>query len=190
MSASVTTQTPLRKSHRSALVVPVPHSPQIKEIRTELEHKSHRWMPHINLAYPFHPYDCATQRSTAQMIRRLCEQIPSFSVQLKEIEYFQQRSGRSLFYVAPKNTAPFRNLQEALAEIFPDCADVAHYTRGYQPHMILGASPKGQNPARLLLRLQNKWHPINFRVDTISWAMGSDTGPFASGEHFNLLTSH
>ena len=190
MTASVTTKTPLRKSHRSALVVPVPLRPQIKEIRTHLEHKSHRWMPHINLAYPFHPYDCATQRSTAQMIQHLCEQFPSFSVQLEKIEYFQQRSGRSLFYVAPHNETPFHKLQEALANTFPDCADVAHYTRGYQPHMILGACPKEQNAAELLARLQSKWRTINFRVDTITWAMRSDTGPFANGEDFNLLMSH
>lgn len=190
MSTPDSTQLLLRKSHRSALVVPVPLSPQIKEVRTHLEHKSHRWMPHMNLAYPFHPYDCATQRTTAQMIRQLCEQIPSFSVQLEKIEGFQQRSGRTLFYVAPKNEAPFRNLQEALAETFPDCSDVAHYTRGYQPHLVLGASSKEQNPSDLLALIQNKWHPINFRVDTITWAMRSATGPFANGEHFNLLTTH
>ena len=190
MTASVNTQTPLRKSHRSALVVPVPLSPQIQEIRTHLEHKSHRWMPHINLAYPFHPYDCATQRSTAQMIQQLCEHTPSFLVHLERVECFQQRSGRTLFYVAPRNEVPFKKLQEALAETFPDCADVAHYTRGYQPHMILGSCPKEQDATALLNLIQNKWHPINFRVDTITWAMRTHEGAFANGEQFQLLTSH
>ena len=190
MSTRISTQPLLRKSHRSALVIPVPLSPQIKEVRTHLEHKSHRWMPHMNLAYPFHPYDCATQRTTAYMIRDLCLQIPAFSVKLSHVQCFQQKSGRTLFYVAPENERPFHCLQEALAEIFPDCADVAHYSRGYQPHLILGASPKNGEATLELKDIQAQWQPIHFRVDTIAWAMRQVEGAFAEGEHFNLLTSH
>mgnify|MGYP002029566979 CR=1 FL=1 len=190
MSAPVQTQHLLRKTHRSALVIRVPHSPQIEEFKSGLSTKEERWMPHINLAYPFHPYDCATQPNTAHMLRRLCLDTPSFTVKLSRLGRFAQRSGRHLIYAAPEDERPFMRVQEALADMFPDCADVSHYAKGYKPHMILGAVSSGQSDAFDFDAFASHWHPITFRVDTISWAMRRENGPFAIGESFDLLTSH
>jgi 2'-5' RNA ligase len=190
MSAPVQTQHLLRKTHRSALVVRVPDSPQIEELKSGLTNKEKTWMPHINLAYPFHPYDCATQPNTAQMLRRLCLNTPSFTVRLSRLGRFEQRSGRHLIYAAPEDESPFLRVQEALADMFPDCADVSHYAVGYKPHMILGAVPSQKSGSFSFESVSAQWRPITFRVDAISWAMRQEKGPFAIGETFDLLTSH
>ena len=124
------------------------------------------------------------------MLRRFCQEMPSFAVKLSKVGRFQQRSGRQLIYAAPNDDAPFVQLQEALADLFPDCADVSHYAKGYKPHMILGAVASENETAFDFDALAAQWHPIQFRVESIAWAMRQMNGPFAIGESFTLLTAH
>lgn len=159
---------PPRKTHHTAVVLIPPPStwPPIQAIRKRYDRQVRRWMPHINLLYPFRPPEAwpALLKSIAERIRPL---LP-FTVRLSEIRYFRHRSGRCTLWLAPEPRETLDALQQALLAVVPDCDDVRRFRGGFTPHLSIGQAPDAATCVALQRTLQAQWQPLIFDVTHVS----------------------
>ena len=59
----------------------------IQEIRKNYDRQINRWMPHINLLYPFRPKKRFNKAEND--ISTICSQFKSFQISLKMFQYFE-----------------------------------------------------------------------------------------------------
>jgi 2'-5' RNA ligase len=89
------------KSHHTAVAIipPVEVWEPIQAIRQVHDRQFHRWMPHINLLYPFYPAE-----QFVEVVPRLataCARVSAFPVTLAEFRMFAHPSGRVTLWLAP-----------------------------------------------------------------------------------------
>ena len=74
-----------------ALVPPEEQWPPIQQTRTSLQDKGiYRWPPHINLLYPFVPFDAFDE--AASLLGAALEQVEPFDVTLDSLDVFGGRA--------------------------------------------------------------------------------------------------
>lgn len=156
-----------RKVHKSALVVIPPQSlwDPIQEIRKVHDKAYNRWMPHVNLLYPFVE---ARQFSDAlALVQKAASSIEPFQVKLSQFGHFGQRANCTMWLQPETKNDEMFHLQSALEAQFPLCDDVSNISgKGFTPHLSVGQFSKitieqdKQN-------FQKDWKPIEFEVDRV-----------------------
>jgi 2'-5' RNA ligase len=116
------------KTHQTAVAVVPPQEvwEPIQAIRERHDRQFHRWMPHVNLLYPFYlpeQFDEALPR-----LVDACAKITPFKVTLAEFRFFRHSSRRATLWLAPELKVDLVWLQAALQASCPDC--VALLRRG------------------------------------------------------------
>ena len=147
------------KTHRNSVVaIPTEDSLEpIQAIRRQHDRQINRWMPHVNLLYPFVPrdqFDCALP-----LLTRACAEIPSFDVTLERFRFFTHRSDRSTVWLDPTPKEAFVQLQSALFEAFPSYDEQSKYAAGFSPHLSVGQSGGKQALRALIKTLETDWAP-------------------------------
>jgi 2'-5' RNA ligase len=145
------------KTHKSAAVIIPPESawPPIQAIRERHDRHFRRWMPHINLLYPFRPrheFEAAAAR-----LRQACQAIPPFEVTLATFKSFHHGHERYTLWLSPEPTDRLVALQTALWRVFPDCDDVHHHAGGFVPHVSIGQAQGSQKLETLLVVCQDSF---------------------------------
>lgn len=159
---------PSRKTHHTAVVVIPPEAlwPPIQAIRERHDRQVRRWMPHINLLYPFRPTE-AWPELLEPMAERVRPLLP-FTVRLAEIRYFRHPSGRCTLWLAPEPAEALDALQRALLAVAPECDDVRRHRGGFTPHLSIGQAPDAATCVALQRALQQQWDPLTFPVTHVS----------------------
>jgi len=175
------------KTHRtSVVVIPPPEVWEpIQAIRRQHDRQIHRWMPHVNLLYPFVPreqFDLAVPLLTAA-----CQQVSAFDATLSTFRSFTHASGRSTLWLAPEPQALFVQLQEVLHLAFPDFNDQSRFSGGFTPHLSVGQVASRRELQSLTAMLQAEWQPLPFPIAAVALIWREADGPFQV-EHWLSLS--
>lgn len=167
------------RTHRSALTIVPPEAVwgPIQTIREKHDRQVRRWMPHINLLYPFRPQEEFPALTRA--IATDCTAIIPFTITLAEFRLFRHGSGRCTLWLAPQPAEELRRLQAALQATFPDCGDLGRFPDGFTPHLSVGQFPSPRDCESIRERLQASWQPITFTVEDVALLARGEDSPFA-----------
>jgi 2'-5' RNA ligase len=140
--------------HQTAVAVVPPQEvwEPIQAIREKHDRQFRRWMPHVNLLYPFYPpelFDEALPRLIA-----VCSKIVPFRVTLAEFRFFRHSSRRATLWLAPEPREELVRLQAALQAACPDCDDLCRFATGFTPHLSVGQVGSSDETQRLRDALQ------------------------------------
>lgn len=166
------------KSHHTAVAVVPPEGvwEPIQEIRRRHDRQIHRWMPHINLLYPFRPR--AELPAITPALGDACGGIEPFPVTLGDFRYFRHGSGRCTLWLAPEPAEAVRDLQAALRAAFPDCDDLSRFPAGFTPHLSVGQFASPRECQRVREQLLAGWGPIAFPVTEVALLARAEDLPF------------
>ena len=152
-----------------------------------------RWMPHINLLYPFlaDNDDGATFEDAAKKLRQSLASFKPFTVAFTKdsFSFFKHKKDCTLWLkplwtsgetvlqvnadssksesVTNQNHPEIMDLQRQLVDLFPECSDLNQISSaGFTPHLSLGQfSAKDINTQINILR--NDWTDMKFSVSEI-----------------------
>ncbi len=175
------------KTHHTAVAILPPQEvwEPIQTIRRQYDRQFHRWMPHINLLYPFYPAE-----HFADVLPRLedcCARTAPFAVTLTEFRSFVHPSGRGTLWLAPEPRATLVDFQGALTATFPECDDLSRFQDGFTPHLSVGQARSRQEVDRLMAELRATWQPIRFAVATIALIRRTVDRPFRVEQQMALV---
>lgn len=176
------------KTHWTAVaVIPPQHVWEpLQAIRRRYDRHIHRWMPHINLLYPFVPSDHFS--AVLPQLEATTGHIPAFEVTLEDLRVFTHASGRSTLWLAPQPQEALVRLQRALQTAFPACDDQSRFAHGFTPHLSVGQATASA-ARHLAATLQAGWQPIRFRLDAIALIWRTADTPFAVAHWLPLASS-
>ncbi|KAH3760035.1 Endonuclease/exonuclease/phosphatase family protein [Pelomyxa schiedti] len=163
----------------SAVVVVPPEDQwgQIQQIRQKHDKAYSRWMPHINMLYPFVPdaaFDAAVGR-----IQKAVSHLQPFTVTFQEQSFFEHGPSSCTLFANPTTNPPeaLQTLEKALVEAFPLCTDLSTREGGFHPHLTLGQW-RGKAATEAFMRT-SKWSPITFTVSEIHFISRTAATPFS-----------
>jgi hypothetical protein len=95
------------KTHHTAVAVVPPQEAwaPIQAIREKHDRQLRRWMPHVNLLYPFYPPDRFDE--TLPRLVDACAQVAPFLVTLAEFRFFLHPSGKVPLACARAQANPY-----------------------------------------------------------------------------------
>ncbi|MBM4072100.1 MAG: 2'-5' RNA ligase family protein [Planctomycetes bacterium] len=179
----------IAKTHRTAVVAIPPQEvwAPIQVIRQEHDRQFRRWMPHINLLYPF----VSTEQfgEAAPRLTDVCARIAPFAIALSEFRMFRHPSGTATLWLAPEPAQALIALQAALQAAFPECDDLSRFPAGFTPHLSVGQARTAHEAEQLLHHLQQSWQPICFDLDALAMIRRQQDGPFVIDRWVSLVAS-
>lgn len=166
------------KTHQAAVAVVPPQEVwgPIQAIRERHDRQFRRWMPHINLLYPFYlpeHFDEALPR-----LVDACAKFTPFEVTLAEFRFFQHSSRKATLWLAPEPKADLIHLQAALQAACPDCDDLSPSSAGFVHHLSVGQTNSREEAQRLRDEWQRTWQPIRFELSAIVVLRRDQETPF------------
>ncbi len=171
---------PRYKTHQTSVVAMPSHDiwEPIQTIRREHDRQIHRWMPHINLLYPFYPRDQFQPEEVIPRLAAACQQVPAFEVTLATFRYFKHGAKRATIWLDPEPREAFAHLQSTLQHAFPDYDEQSRYSGGFTPHLSVGQVTSRRALQSLLVTLQTNWTPVKFHLDAVALIWRTADGPF------------
>jgi 2'-5' RNA ligase len=168
----------MRKTHLTALAVVPPEGAwgPIQTIRARHDRQFRRWMPHVNLLYPFlvpERFDEALPR-----LAEACARAGPFLVTLARLDLFLHPSGKATLWLAPEPREALVGLQAALRASCPECDDLSRFPAGFTPHLSVGQAGSAQSARQLLAELQAAWQPLRFEVSSVAVLRRGKDAPF------------
>ncbi|KAL4528201.1 hypothetical protein Ndes2437B_g00302 [Nannochloris sp. 'desiccata'] len=173
------------KVHQSAICIIPPKNiwSQIQAIRAVHDKSYIRWMPHINLMYPFYEDVGSNFEKAGQSAAEALKNIQPFEISLDEFQYFRHNRSSTLWLnpqTRPENR--LQTLHSALLGVFPDCTDLSNDPRRgintFTPHLSVGQWGQNCRPKsdaadaaaqQAQLELQTAWDSVpQFEVTSVA----------------------
>jgi 2'-5' RNA ligase len=157
----------MKKEYTSACVIIPPEDKweQIQLIRKNYDRQINRWMPHINLLYPFYSKDLFYELE--RKFTKICRRVNPFKISFNKFKYFQHRHQNYTMWLNPEPKELVIQLQKKLLEIVPDCNDVNRHKGGFKPHLSVGQVKGKENLLETINKIQNSWNELKFEVSSI-----------------------
>jgi len=156
-----------KKVHQSAVVIIPPRNTwdQIQTIRAVHDKSFKRWMPHINLIYPFVP--ALNFASVVDQVSKSISSFAPFQINFDELGHFGYKVTSTMFVRPKTKSNELILLQNSLQNAFPQFNDISNLSpQGYTPHLSLGQfNPK--DITETLKKFQSLWTPFTFTVSEI-----------------------
>jgi len=155
------------KTHKAALVIIPPKdlSEPIQEIRKVHDRKVGRWMPHINVIYPFRPRRMFGE--AANLVAEVCATVAPFETTFKSFFSFDHGTSHTM-WLDPEPNEPMVELHAKLLERFPDCDEVSKFDTGFKPHLSVGQAKTAEDVEKLVQEFSASWESITFTVDSVA----------------------
>ena len=156
------------KTNLSAVVVIPPEEvwEPIQRIRRKYDRKIDRWMPHINLLYPFRPREAF--EAEAGRMGEVLRGFAPFAVTLGALRHFAHGNDRFTMWLEPEPSEPLARLQAALQGLYPDCTEVSSFEGGYVPHLSVGQARGARFLEGRMNEIRAFWTPLRFEVREIA----------------------
>lgn len=157
----------MNKVHTSAVVIVPPREiwGPIQAIRRKHDKKLERWMPHINLFYPFAHRGAFDEMKELYMPQ--LGTIHPFDLTLRKFKYFEHGYSTFTLWLKPEPVEKVVTLQHELLRVDPQYDDVNRFKGGYTPHLSLGQVRTHTKLVRIIKRLKQDWDPLTFTVKEI-----------------------
>lgn len=135
----------------------------IQKIRKKHDDRFHRWMPHINLVYPFvEKEDFPWAR---EALVSACKDLVPFHMEFMEFQYFNHRKNRYVLWLKPTPTESLLNLQKKIQSVLPN----DFHRRKFTPHMTVAQKIEGKEPLlNLKKELEDGFKPLQCKAEKIS----------------------
>lgn len=149
-----------------AIVPPVALWPQIQKIRKFYDSAYARWMPHINICFPF--VQEADFEPAHQLLQNAFKDFPAFEVNLQTLGFFTFEKD-CVLWAEPETEEPeaFTKLIQVILKELPQCDDLAKKGKdGFKPHMTLGRFEE-KLIQKKLNQYQANWQTLSFKVDEL-----------------------
>ena len=144
----------------------------IQDIRRKYDKHVHRWMPHINLIYPFR---ASSEFSKLEFLfKATCEKFKSFEIGLHRFNYFRHGKQKFTLWLKPEPGDLIKSLQNKILEIVPDCNDVNLHKNGFTPHLSVGQIQGEDKLKDLFRKLQDNWSTLKFSLTSIYFIARED----------------
>ena len=157
MASATTTQTAL-------CIIPPEHLwEQIQAIRSVHDKAYPRWMPHINLIYPFVAE--ANFTHAREQLAPLVNRMKPFTVRFDQssVTYFSQKGDGCTYHLHPTADAELIELQRVIdAQMNP----ASKKKRPFAAHLTLGQTTASA-VSNVLAEIKAKWTPVEFQVDRV-----------------------
>lgn len=166
------------KTHQAAVIaIPPPEVWEpIQAVRRQYDRHIHRWMPHVNLLYPFW-----SREHFANALPRLQDvgaHLAPFEARLTTVQVFTHAHGRATLWATPEPREAFVALQAALQQAFPECDEQTRFTRGFTPHLSIAQAASSAERQQILQAIQAYWQPVPFTLSAIQLIWRQSDGPF------------
>jgi 2'-5' RNA ligase len=148
----------------------------IQAIRRQYDRQFSRWMPHINLLYPFLPL--ADFHTALPLLAEACTGVRPFAVTLTTVRYFLHPSHRATLWLEPEPREPFIALENRLLAAFPAYNELCRFAGGFTPHLSVGQASSPTVLQRLLQELQARWQPCQFVLTAVALIHREADRPF------------
>ncbi|MFX1276622.1 MAG: 2'-5' RNA ligase family protein [Promethearchaeota archaeon] len=157
----------MSKVYTSAVVIIPPRScwEPIQVIRKKYDRQINRWMPHINLLYPFRPK--SEFISLESTFSETCTIIEPFELQLNNFKFFHHHHEHYTIWLEPEPISSLKEFQLELLKIVPDCNDVNKHQGGFTPHLSVGQVNGRDTMISLMRELQTSWSSTKFELKKI-----------------------
>jgi 2'-5' RNA ligase len=156
----------------------------IQRIRRLHDRQIRRWMPHINVLYPF--LEAASAPATQARLREACRAVAPFRIVLRSLRFFRHGRQRFTMWLAPDPAEPIVALHRALLRTFPACDDLSRFPGGFTPHLSVGQVSGREKLETLLRELRAGWEPLVWPVSTVTLIRREGDEPFRIVESFSL----
>ncbi len=159
--------------------------PEIQAIRSLFDPAYARWMPHINMAFPFlQPTEFELGKS---MMQEELKDFPAFKIRFNELGYFSHGKKAILWTKPETDGNPLQDLETRIVKVFPFCDDLMKKsTEGFHPHLTLGNFGTKEVEAKKA-EFQKTWTPKEFTVTELSIIKrDGQTSPFYVAETVQL----
>jgi 2'-5' RNA ligase len=148
------------------IIPPASLTGMIQEIRKDHDTAFGRWMPHINLFFPFLS---ATDVALVEAdIIAACQNTQPFQLSFPEVGSF--RHGATCVHWAKPVTEP----ANALKKLQTQLSSLLREFKPFLPHLTL-ANPA---PPSLLDKIKGMWKPFSYEVTHIAYIRRTGEGPF------------
>ncbi|CAF1157808.1 unnamed protein product [Adineta steineri] len=136
---------------------------QIQAIRSIHDKAYPRWMPHINLIYPFVPEN--NFDNIKVQLELICNQRKPFQIQFNQssFEYFKQRGDLCTYHLRPTISTDIVELQKLIQN---QLSNIIKTKRAFEAHLTLGQTTTSKI-SNTLIDIKNKWTTIEFTIDRI-----------------------
>lgn len=178
---SRTQRTPKRPTGVLSAVVVTPPTelwPPIQALRSQHDPACERWMPHINLLYPF-----VLDEFFAEAADELTSALASFQPFKLRFEGFREfhHTKSNTLWLEPQTEPPraLLDLQDRLLGVYRYCSNQARKTpAGFVPHLTIGQFKSLKETLAMKEKLQTSWEPIEFVVKEIYLISRTKDDPF------------
>lgn len=166
------------KTNLTAVVVIPPEDAEepIQRIRRKYDKKIDRWMPHLNLLYPFRPREAFDE--AAGRIAEVLKGFPPFAVTLGRLLHFGHGGDRFTMWLEPDPAEPLVKIQSALQALFPDCTEVSNFEGGFVPHLSVGQARGARFLEGRMKEIRAFWTPLRFEVREVALIARTETTRF------------
>ena len=168
----------VNRSSRSAVVIVPPEHvwEPINAIRKRHDKQLTRWMPHINLIFPFvHPDGLDEEQ---ERLAEASSVVGAWEVTLGRFRYFKHASSRASLWLDPQPREPLEALYAALRAQFPHLDTAQRFEAGFTPHLSVGQTKTLVLGRRLVDELNENWQPITFKADALTVLRRTSNDPF------------
>jgi 2'-5' RNA ligase len=158
-----------QKVHRSAVCIVPPEElwAPIQGIRRLHDKHYKRWMPHINLLYPFWEDEGDNFQEAAETMIAKLRSIQPFQLSLGAFNYFQHNRSCTMWLDPTEATPQLQALQAALQEAFPKCDDLSTISDSFKPHLSVGQWRNKRETEEAMQSFGASWQSLEFTLKEV-----------------------
>ncbi|EAR94356.1 2'-5' RNA ligase family protein (macronuclear) [Tetrahymena thermophila SB210] len=150
------------KVFHSALIIKPPQDKwnQIQEIRKIHDKAYERWMPHINMSFPFVQPEKFSD--AAKLLQQEFQDFEEFEIEFKVFDNFTHGKSSVLYLKPQVNENQLQLAQQKIQKVFPFLDDLSKKGEGgFAPHLTCGQFSSNQIE-KVKKQYQEKYAPIKF----------------------------
>eukprot|EP00033_Pygsuia_biforma_P003978 GCRY01004357.1.p1 GENE.GCRY01004357.1~~GCRY01004357.1.p1 ORF type:complete len:731 (-),score=169.61 GCRY01004357.1:391-2583(-) len=145
----------------------------IQAIRKQHDKQYKRWLPHINLLYPFFEESVFSQlmsdNKTESLLKDTLRSIQPFTLSFNKFGFFKHGKSCTI-WLEPEATpkSAINDLQAKLEKVFPVCSDLRQRgENGFTAHLSV-AQCKGENEAkRLISQFEQSFFGVTMTIQSV-----------------------
>eukprot|EP01121_Diplochlamys_sp_Union-15-3_P020063 TRINITY_DN7704_c0_g1_i1.p1 TRINITY_DN7704_c0_g1~~TRINITY_DN7704_c0_g1_i1.p1 ORF type:complete len:295 (+),score=49.11 TRINITY_DN7704_c0_g1_i1:41-886(+) len=157
----------LKKVHTSAIALIPPESVwgPIQNIRKQYDKAYKRWMPHINLIYPFFPNNSFPD--VVEQLHKAVSTLTPFKLKFSKFSFFKHGKSCTM-WLYPDPPESVIKLQNNLEKAFPSCNDLSTISeKGFTPHLTVGQWSNERATTEAMKHFMSSWESLEFEVKEV-----------------------